>query len=99
MTQQVIGGGLLILSALAYAAKANGWFSGWRSAPKPSEVNSDEKPPEGFIYHLQTIRKASPEAPADVREQYYFDGLTRAETLAREVERLSGKKPQKEVAS
>lgn len=62
-----------------------------RSSREPS--GSDTPPPEGFVQHVETIRAASPGAPPEVREDYYREGCTRAQTLQNEILRLSPPSP------
>lgn len=56
----------------------------------PSPESSDIEAPPGFVDHLERIRGVSQSATAEQREAYYFDALTRAETLERENDRLNG---------
>ena len=53
-------------------------------------TDSDRLAPVGFIDHVAVILQASRGCPADVQIQYVAEGLTEAETLRREVQRLSG---------
>ena len=56
------------------------------------KVSSDSPPPEGFVEHVKIIKSASHAASADVRESYYEKGLTFAETLKAEYDRVTNTK-------
>jgi hypothetical protein len=55
------------------------------------KASSDSPPPAGFAEHIAVIRSASHAASADVRETYYEKGLTFAETLQAEYDRVTKK--------
>lgn len=55
------------------------------------KISSDSPPPVGFAEHIAVIRSASHAATADVRETYYEKGLTFAETLQAEYDRVTNK--------
>lgn len=61
------------------------------------KVSSDSLPPEGFKEHVKVIRSASHAADPAVRESYYERGLTFAETLQEEYERVTKTKAEKNV--
>lgn len=87
---QIAGVGI-ILAGLAWMARNEGWKLPNISLPKFSgSPNSDRMPPKGFGNHVKLIQEASPQASAEIREEYFHDELTEAQTLRREVERLSG---------
>ena len=55
----------------------------------PTVSSSDRPAPEGFTDHVQTIMGAAPAADHETMCCYLCEGLTEAETLRREVTRLS----------
>ena len=57
----------------------------------PQLESSDTPAPPGFVQHLERIRKASQSATAEQREDYYFDALTRTQTLEKENSRLNSR--------
>lgn len=58
------------------------------SAPGDDGHNSDAAPPEGFSDHVSLVCNTAPSAPAEVKVVYLAEGLTEAQVLVRERERL-----------
>lgn len=92
---QMIGGSLLLCLAPAYYA----WQRWQARTPRPVVAvdpetpvarSSDQKPPEGFVEHVETVLAAAPNAAAETVLSYLKSGLTEAETLRAEVKRMGG---------
>ena len=98
--QQLAGYSLLGLGGVI-AAVQYGWpmLNRWRTSaasdgPDSEPVRSTDQPcPDGYIEHAETILKAARKAPADVQVEYLKKGLTQAQVLEAEVERLGATKP------
>jgi hypothetical protein len=58
------------------------------SVPGDDGHNSDAAPPECFTKHVKIILKAAPSAPAETLVSYCRDGLTEAQVLVKERDRL-----------
>jgi len=95
----LVGGGLAMalggkgLKQLASAVVSKA------KAVKPQQPSSDAEPPNGFKAHVAIVLDACPNAPYETRLAYLVDGLTEAQTLRREVERLNATDNMNEVAS
>jgi len=77
-----LGGGGLKQVASAVVSKA-------KTAKRPQQASSDAEAPDGFKEHVAVVLDACPNAPYETRLVYLIDGLTEAQTLRREVERLN----------
>lgn len=94
----LIGGGFLIFLAPLLLAGVR-HLRGVLSSDAADQIeglhqleSSDIPAPSGFVEHLNRIKGVSESATAEQREKYYFDALTRAQTLERENQRLNQSK-------
>lgn len=84
------GGGALLAWPLASNALKAGVakVKSVAGAKKAAVVDSDRPAPEGVVEYLKTITAASPMANSDLRMQYAIAGMTEAQVLRAEVDRL-----------
>lgn len=91
-TIQIIGAALLSLGGLTGAGTFA--YGKWKNRkPGVTKSNSDAPAPAGIKAYMDLVAKASPTASDGVRWGYAASGLTEAEVLRLEVERLGGQKP------
>ena len=85
----MLGGGGWLLATNSGALWK--WFRKRQTAvsvPGDDGHNSDAAPPEGFTTHVDIILIAAPSAPAATLVSYCEEGLTEAQVLLRERDRL-----------
>lgn len=69
---------------------------GFRTVPKPAEehgVDTDQKPPVGFVEHVKAIETATPGATAESRIDWLRGGFTVAQAMQSHIAALTAPKP------
>lgn len=91
-TIQIVGAALLSLGGLTGAGTFA--YGKWKNRkPGAAKSSSDAPAPIGIKEYIDLVTKASPTATAETRWAYAASGLTEAQVLRAEVERLGDKKP------
>lgn len=90
-TAQIIGAVLLSLGGLTGAGTFA--YGKWKNRKQVTTKSSSDAPaPVGIKAYMDLVAKVSPTATAETRWGYASSGLTEAEVLRLEVDRLGGLK-------
>ena len=66
-----------------------GWLKLRTGGTVDATQNSDKPAPDGFVEHAALIVATAPAATPAIREKYMLDGLTEAQVLRAECQRLA----------
>jgi hypothetical protein len=97
MSETTIDWRAIIEQVLLYLSGAGlltwGGWKGWLKLQTGGTVeplqNSDKPAPDGFVEHAALIVATAPAATPAIRESYMLDGLTEAQVLRAECQRLA----------
>ena len=92
--QQILGI-VLLVAGIGYGGASQLpklWrrFKPTATAPGDAGHNTDAAPPDGFREHVAVILNAAPHAPSETLVSYCGIGMTEAEVLVSERDRLQG---------